>query len=136
MKDESKQRTYKSRFNSVMKQDEYSTTRPTLKRWSNGSPAVEPRRARPTLHPYKPYILIVHYLPTPPTYLPRVLYFMPHTIYSIMPASIVANQLSIKAFIIGHFNFEVDLVIQRFVQSHSMIPVVNIRALLIEALLF
>ena len=37
---ESKQQTYKSRFK--MKQDEYSTARPTLKRWSKTNPEAEP----------------------------------------------------------------------------------------------
>ena len=43
----SKQETYKSRFNTEVKQDVYSVAKPTLKRWSNRSPTVEPLLARP-----------------------------------------------------------------------------------------
>ena len=35
-------RTYKSRLDTEMKQDEYSTARPALKRWSNRNTTVEP----------------------------------------------------------------------------------------------
>ena len=43
----SKQQTHKSRFSTEMKQDEHSTAKLTLKRWSNRSPAAEHRWARP-----------------------------------------------------------------------------------------
>ena len=42
-----KQLTYQSRFNAEMKQDEYSTTRQTLKRWSNRNPAVKRQIIKP-----------------------------------------------------------------------------------------
>ena len=44
---ESKQQTYKSRFITEMKQDEYSIARPTPKRSSKRNPSVEPRWAPP-----------------------------------------------------------------------------------------
>ena len=42
----SKQQTYKSKVNTEMKQVEYPTAKPTLKRWINRNPTVEPRWAR------------------------------------------------------------------------------------------
>ena len=52
--DTSNQRTYKSRFNTEMKRDEYSTARPTQKRWRNRNPTVESRWARPKTEPWVP----------------------------------------------------------------------------------
>ena len=43
----SKQHSYKSGFDTEMKQDEHSTARPTLKRWSNRNPTAELRIPHP-----------------------------------------------------------------------------------------
>ena len=63
---ESKQRTYKSRFITELKQDEYSlNSKPTLKRWSNSSPTVEPRWARPKTDHQAPANLTESFMPEP-----------------------------------------------------------------------
>ena len=41
LQDASKQQTYKSRFNTEMIQDEYSTARQTLNRWSDQRRSIE-----------------------------------------------------------------------------------------------
>ena len=46
-----------------MKQDKHSTARPTLKRWSNRSPAVKPRWARPKTEHQAPANFIESFMP-------------------------------------------------------------------------
>ena len=46
-----------------MKQDEYSTIRPTLKRWSKRNPTVEPRWARPKTDHQAPTSFVKRFKP-------------------------------------------------------------------------
>ena len=62
----SKQQIYKSRSNNTeLKQDEYSTAIPLLKRWSNRYPTVEPQWALPKTEHRAPTNCIEHFSPEP-----------------------------------------------------------------------
>ena len=54
----SKQQIFQSRFNTEMIKDEYLTTRPIPKCWSNRSPTIEPWRAQPKTEHQAPTNLI------------------------------------------------------------------------------